>query len=210
MTTPARASRRHTEQHRRCRTDRTVDPTVALGRRLAAGDRTVVRDLYRQYGGRVLAVALRASGDRTLAEDAVQETFLRLWRSASSFDPERELDRWVLRIARNTAYDLGRAKVSRPQSSHLDPEPVLLRQVDGRRDGQPEEMAAALGSAWELRAAIDALPSVEREVVRRQHLDGLTHREIAEELGVSVGTVKSRSHRAHRRLAAAVRVSRAS
>ena len=58
--------------------------------------------------------------------------------------------------------------------------------------------------AWQVRQAIDALPADEREVVRLQHLEGLTHTEIAERLGVPLGTVKSRSHRAHQRLAVAL------
>ena len=58
--------------------------------------------------------------------------------------------------------------------------------------------------AWQVRRAIDALPPDEREVVRLQHLEGLTHTEIAEQLGIPPGTVKSRSHRAHQRLAVAL------
>lgn len=192
-----------TRSDRRCRADGPTRQVDDLGFRLATGDPDAIRALYRRYGGRVFALAMRLLGDRGAAEDAAQETFLRIWRFADSFDADRDLDRWVLRIARNTAYDLGRVR-SRQREAGGDPEPALGQAVEHRPHGRPDELAAAASTAWELRGAIDALPEVERDVVRLQHLCGLTHREIAEQLGVSVGTIKSRSHRAHRRLAAAM------
>ncbi|MEO1060793.1 MAG: sigma-70 family RNA polymerase sigma factor [Actinomycetota bacterium] len=172
--------------------------------RLAAGDESVIVELYRTFGGRVLGLALRVLADRQLAEEAVQETFVRVWRRAETFDPTREIEPWLFRIARNTAYDLARARSARPRSQFGDPEPVLgsAVQVDDRSD--PELATETLELQWEIRAAVDALPELEREVVRLQHLCGLTHREVADRLGISVGTVKSRSHRAHGRLAAAL------
>ncbi|MEM9608631.1 MAG: sigma-70 family RNA polymerase sigma factor [Actinomycetota bacterium] len=175
-----------------------------LGRRLSAEDPTVITDLYAVYAGRILAVALRIVGDRGSAEDVVQETFLRAWRRSADFDPTRELEPWLFRIAQNAALDVVRTRNRRPRSGLADPELALRRVVDRHREHCPERSVHDSWEVWRVRAAIDQLPDIERDVVRLQHLDGFTHREIAGRLGVSLGTVKSRSHRAYRRLADAL------
>lgn len=199
MNRPARRTRR------RYHHETTAPSEAMLTRRLAAGDETVMRDLYRLYSGRVLVMTTRLLGDRELAQDAVQETFVRVWRFADSLDPDRDLEPWLFRVARNTAYDLNRKRQRRPQAADADPTPVLEAVSEHRPDQRPDEAAMAAATMWQVRGAIDELPGGEREVVRLQHLEGYTQPEIADLLGISVGTVKSRSHRAHRRLAAALR-----
>jgi RNA polymerase sigma-70 factor (ECF subfamily) len=164
--------------------------------RFRDGDPDAVRAVYREYGRLVYTVALRALGSRELAEDAAQQTFVQAWRAAHSFDPGRELGPWLVTIARRVAIDIHRRE-RRREHDRLDDaastEPALIA-------GPPDiERSYA---AWELRRALDDLPAEERELVELNHLQGLTHSEIAERLGVPVGTVKSRSFRAHRRLAA--------
>jgi RNA polymerase sigma-70 factor (ECF subfamily) len=164
--------------------------------RFRAGDESAIRDLYREYGRVVFAIARRALGDRSLAEEAVQQTFLQAWRAAGSFDPSRDLAPWIYTIARRVCIDLHRRESRRqaePLDHVVDRDPALISQPGGIEESWQR---------WQVRSAIDQLPVEEREVVRLQHLQGFTHQEIADRTGVPLGTVKSRSHRAHRRLAA--------
>ena len=159
------------------------------------GDPDAIRAVYRAYGGLVFSVASRVLGDRGLAEEATQQTFVKAWRAAASFDPSRELGPWLATIARRVALDVYRRE-SRRAHSTIDDETVDRSGVLTIPD-----RAAAAYDAWEVRQAVADLPAEEREVVRLQHLDGLTQGEIAARLEVPVGTVKSRSARAYRRLA---------
>ena len=168
--------------------------TVAAFR---AGEPDAVRAVYREYGALVFAVAYRALGDRSLAEDASQQAFVQAWRAAQSFDPSRQLGPWLATIARRSAIDVHRREAARAHHS-----------LDARAENDPLSPAEAVSDGvdraydvWAVRAAIAELPPVERDVVRLQHLDGLTHTQIADQLGIPLGTVKSRSVRAHRRLA---------
>lgn len=163
--------------------------------RFRDGDPDAVRAVYRAYGGLVFAVAHRVLGDRGLAEEATQQTFVQAWRGASSFDPSRELGPWLATIARRVAIDVHRRE-SRGVHGRLDDVPAAHPAVVTL----PESAEAAY-DAWEVRRALEDLPAEERDVVRLQHLDGLTQTEIAAKLNVPLGTVKSRSVRAYRRLA---------
>jgi RNA polymerase sigma-70 factor (ECF subfamily) len=162
--------------------------------RFRAGDPDAVRALYDLYGGPVYTVARSIVHDPELAADVVQQTFVKAWRSAARFDAARELAPWLYSIARHTAIDALRTE-SRPTRGGHQPEVEV--EVDG-------ESIERTWERFEVRRAIDALPPDEREVVRRSHLLGETHEQIAEQLQVPVGTVKSRSARAHKRLASAL------
>ncbi len=170
----------------------TAEELVAFGR----GEPDAVRAVYRVYGGMVFAVCLHALGSRDLAGEAAQQTFVNAWRRSASFDTGRELGPWLATIARHAAIDIHRREARR-ETVHLDEASAVESSVVA--------VAASAERSWEVaevRAAIDALPGDEREVVRLQHLEELTHSEVAQRLGVAVGTVKSRSFRAHRHLAA--------
>ena len=135
-------------------------------------------------------------GSRDLADEATQQTFVKAWRSAAGYDASRELGPWLATIARRTSIDIHRHEARRPTTPLDDVPPA---------DSSVVELPAGVERSYEVaevRAAIDSLPADEREVVRLQHLEELTHTEVAERLGVPVGTVKSRSFRAHRHLAA--------
>jgi RNA polymerase sigma factor (sigma-70 family) len=169
--------------------------TASLAERFRVGEPDAIRDLYRQYGRSVYGVAYRALGNRALAEEVVQQTFLQAWRAASTIDPSREIGPWLFTITRRVAIDVYRKESRRAHDAfddvpENDPAVVTLGPaIEGMSD------------SWEVRVAVDALPTDERAIVRLQHFSGLTHQEIAQELSVPVGTVKSRSFRAHRRLA---------
>ena len=172
-----------------------VDDQTVAGFR--AGEPDAVRAVYRAYGGLVFAVALRVLGDRSRAEDASQQAFVQAWRAAQSFDPSRHLGPWLATIAHRAAIDLHRMEAVRAHQS-----------LDQRGAGDPPSPAMPVAErvdraydVWAVRSAIGQLPGGERQVVRLQHLDGLTHRQIADRLAIPIGTVKSRSNRAHRRLA---------
>jgi RNA polymerase sigma-70 factor (ECF subfamily) len=155
-----------------------------------------VRALYREYGGLVYSVALHVLGRRDLAEDAVQETFVRAWQAADRFDAERDPSAWLATIAKRAAIDIYRREARRPASALANVAPD-----DRALVSLPPDLST-IDAVWHVRRAIDELEGPEATIVRMQHLDGMTHVEISEKLGVSLGTVKSRSHRAHRKLAA--------
>jgi len=165
-------------------------------RRFRDGDSDAVRAVYRSYGRLVYAVAYKVLGDRGLAEEATQQAFLKAWRAAGSFDEDRELGPWLAAIARRVAIDVYRREAIRsadPLETVSPGDPALA---------SAPESAEAVYDIWEVRRAVAELPEDEQEVVRLQHFEGLTHEQIAQQLNLPVGTVKSRSFRAHKRLAA--------
>ena len=157
--------------------------------RFRAGDHAAVAELYDAYAGAVTTVARSMLWSEDLVADAVQQTFVKAWKNRRRYDAGRPFAPWLYAIARRTALDLVRFEKRRagPPLDHHEPssDGVSFEQVWER---------------FEVRAAIDALPEDERAVVRLQHLEGRTHADIAARLGVPLGTVKSRSHRAHGRL----------
>ena len=162
-----------------------VDPEVL--QRFRIGDESAIKAVYDRFGGPVFAVSMSILGESGLAADATQQAFIKAWRAASTYDPERSFGPWIYAIARRTAIDIYRKRAR----------VVVSDQVD------VVSMGPELETVWEVfevRAALDQLPDEERQVVKLSHFDGLTHLEIADQLGVPVGTVKSRSHRAHQRL----------
>jgi RNA polymerase sigma factor (sigma-70 family) len=167
-----------------------------LAVRFAAGESDCVADVYRAYGRLVYAVAYRVLGDVTLAEDATQQTFVQAWQHASAFDPGRSLGPWLATIAARAAIDTYRRNRRHREARNVD-------DLDLNDPGLASLPPSAEGiyDAWQVRRALDTLPDHDRELIRLQHYGQLTHVEIAERLAIPVGTVKSRSFRAHRRLA---------
>jgi RNA polymerase sigma-70 factor (ECF subfamily) len=153
-----------------------------------------LRLVYDRYSGPVLTVAMaRLGGDRFLAEEAVQVVFFKAWRAAAGFDPTRPLSPWLYEIARRAAADIARRERRRPPTVEL---PAALPSAE--EDGPGIEGA---WQAWEVRCALRDLPADDRELVRLTHYVGLSQSQIAAQLGIPLGTVKSRVHRVHRRLA---------
>lgn len=175
-------------------TDPNLSPSVLAA--FADRDPSAVRALYREYGRLVYATAHRVLGRHDLAEDVVQQTFLRAWEAADRIDVTRDPAPWLATIAKRAAIDIWRREARRQASSLADVaanHPALL--------SLPPDLES-MEAVWQVRRAIDTLSSDEAAIVRLQHLDGMTHIQIAKRLGIPVGTVKSRSRRAHRRLAA--------
>jgi len=170
-----------------------ADPQVVS--RFAAGDEEAVRAIYRAYGRLVFAVAYKVLGDRDLAEEATQQTFLQAWRASASFEPSKEFGPWLATIARRAAIDIHRRETRHAHSSLDDADPSAPGLVS-----LPPEIDRVY-DAWQVRQALSELNPDEARLVQLQHMEGLTHTQIAEQLNIPVGTVKSRSFRAHRRLA---------
>jgi RNA polymerase sigma-70 factor (ECF subfamily) len=161
-----------------------------LAHRFSSGDDESVRAVYERYGRAVHTVAYSIVRDTATAADVVQATFVKAWRAAGTFNPERDLGPWLYTIARRQAIDtLRRERRVEP----AEPEVVDVVELPPSLESTWE--------AWEVRLAVEQLPGDEREVVRLAWFVGLSHPEIADQLSVPVGTVKSRSHRAHKRLA---------
>jgi RNA polymerase sigma-70 factor, ECF subfamily len=163
----------------------------ALVARFAAGDHDAVAELYTRYSRPLYTVAMSVLRDSERARDCVQESFVKAWQAASTIDPTRPISPWLYAIARRTAIDiLRRESRVRPTGDQDDVDSSVL----------PVSFESTW-EAWELRRALDELPPDEQEVLRLAYFEGRTHSDIAARLGVPLGTVKSRSHRAHHHLA---------
>jgi len=135
---------------------------------------------------------MAALGNRSLAEEAVQLTFLKAWKAAARFDASRDPAPWLYAIARRASVDVYRRERRHGGGIPLD------------NDSDIAVLPAsfeATWKAWEIRIALGAMPDKYREVVESTHFLGLSHEQTAQKLGVPLGTVKSRAHRAHRDLA---------
>ncbi len=160
--------------------------------RVAQGDRDAFGDLYQRYARAVLGLALRRLGDRGRAEDAVQEAFASVWRAARSYRRERgPVAPWLYAVARNAIADRGRARVEPPA------EPV-----DTASDAPgPPDRAEQAWVAWRVHRALEQIPETERSVIELAYWSQLSQSEIADFLGIPLGTVKTRTRSGLKRLA---------
>lgn len=163
-----------------------------LLQRVAGGDRAAFETLYRRFARPVFGLALRRLGDRGRAEDAVQDTFASVWRAARTYRPERGPGAsWLYAVARNAISDRGRAKT---EVAADVPEEVSV-------DPEPPDRAEASWTAWRVHRALEELPAHERTVLELAYWGGLSQSEVADFLGIPLGTVKTRTRTALRRLA---------
>lgn len=164
-----------------------------LLRRTADGDTAAFEILYRRYARPVFGLALRLLRDRSRAEDAVQETFTAIWRSARSYRPDRGPGApWLYAVARNAIID--RARARRDQTFADAPD-----EPEGAPG--PAERAESAYVSWRVHRAVEGLPDHERELVELAYWSGLSQSEIAEFLDIPLGTVKTRTRSALARLA---------
>jgi RNA polymerase sigma-70 factor (ECF subfamily) len=174
-----------------------------LAERFRAGDPDAVRAVYRRYAGSMLVLARSRLADPEQAHDAVQQAFLQAWRAAGSYDARRPLSTWLYAITRRVCVDLYRRDRRRP----------VLTETGDAPDAPVVDVApAGVERDWEaheVRAAVDGLRADERDLIRLAYFEGLSLPEVAERLDLPVGTVKSRSFRAYRRLAQQLRHLRA-
>ncbi|HWC47761.1 MAG TPA: sigma-70 family RNA polymerase sigma factor [Solirubrobacterales bacterium] len=139
-----------------------------------------VREAYAAHSGELYGFAVRSLGDAGLAEEAVQETFVRAWRAGDRFDPKiGSLRTWLFAILRNVVIDLGRARAVRPSVAEGGIEPSV------------EPLEEALLS-WQVEEAMRRIGDDHRQVIVETYYRGRPYAEVAEELGVPEGTIKSR------------------
>lgn len=166
-----------------------------LAARVARGDRTAFHILYDRHASTVLGLALRISGERTSAEDILQETFWRVWRNGASYLPARgPFAGWLFRIARNLAIDAYRRRSSRPQAIPVemaDADPILDRVPNP--DINIPEQAQLNVMAGQVRDAMKSLPREQRQVIELAYFYGMTRLEIAEVTGEPLGTIHTRA-----------------
>ena len=154
--------------------------------------------LYGRYGRTVFGVGLKILGDRSLAEELIQEVFLKVWRSSSTFDPSRgSFSTWLFRVTRSVALDLYRKRANRVR-------PVLegdshIAAVKDRSAG-PQEIVDDSWLSWRVSRALEVLDTPHREVIELAYFGGLSQKEISLRTGVPLGTVKTRTAKAFRSL----------
>ena len=182
----------------RARADVTIQPVntevtdAELITRVGSGDRDAFEALYQRYARPVFGLALRRLGDRGRAEDAVQETFASVWRAAGSYRPERGPGApWLYAVARNAIVDNGRSRR----------EPPVEGVEEKASDESPADRAESGWVAWRVHRALSELPENERVVIELAYWGGRSQSEVAETLGIPLGTVKTRTRTGLMRLA---------
>jgi RNA polymerase sigma-70 factor (ECF subfamily) len=154
--------------------------------RLQRRDPQALAELYDRYGRLTYSLILRVVRDSGIAEDLVQETFLRVWNRVHGFDGERgALGPWLLAVARNRAIDYLRSAQARHSPAELGQmdHPALYREMEGdllNRD-----------STRRIQSAMQKLPAQQREVIELAYFEGLSQTEMAERIGQPLGTVKT-------------------
>lgn len=160
--------------------------------RVGEGDSGAFELLYQRYARPVFALALRRLGDRGRAEDAVQETFASIWRSASSYRQERGPGApWLYAVARNAIVDRRRA-LGEPTAEPVD---------EPSKDPGPPERTESSWTSWRVHRALAELPDQERQLIELAYWGGLSQSEIGDFLNVPLGTVKTRTRSGLARLA---------
>jgi RNA polymerase sigma-70 factor (ECF subfamily) len=165
-------------------------------------DEAALAALYDRFGGLVLTVALRVVGERELAEEIMQDTFLRCWNGAETYQSGRgQVSSWLMRIARNRAIDVLRSRNHRARRNERT---SLDAAGEASHPTGPDE-AEAIATRQAVAAALAALPTAQRRVVELAYYGGLSQSEIASRLGEPLGTVKSRTRAAMEQLRTSLR-----
>jgi RNA polymerase sigma-70 factor, ECF subfamily len=152
---------------------------------------TALSKLYDRYSRTVFGVGFKILGDHSLAEELVQEVFLKVWRSSHTFDPSRgSFSTWLYRVTRSVALDLYRKRALRVRQV-----PDGDSHIAAVRDSSagPQKIVDESWLSWRVSRALEMLDAPHREVIDLAYFGGLSQREISERTGVPLGTVKSRT-----------------
>jgi len=160
--------------------------------RIGDGDREAFESLYERYARPVYGFALRRLRDRGQAEDVAQETFASIWRSAASYRPDRGPGAaWLYAVARNAVVD--RIRINARSTPNVP--------VDAPSEAGPEEHVQTDWLAWRVHRAFAELPETEKSVLELAYWGGLSQSEVADFLGIPLGTVKTRTRSGLARMA---------
>jgi RNA polymerase sigma-70 factor (ECF subfamily) len=156
------------------------------------GDQEALGVLYERYSRAVYSFSLRIVGDAQVAEEILQEVFVRAWQQGGSFQSSRgTLITWLLSITHNLSIDEVRRRKRRPQKAESEePESILATLPDEGLDVEEEVWLSSLRES--IQDALQQLPAAQREAIELAYFQGLTQREIAETLGEPLGTIKTR------------------
>ena len=157
------------------------------------GDMRAFERLYRTHSGKVMGLCLRMTRRRDVAEDCVQQTFIRAWKSLQAFEGRSSFGTWLHRIAVNEVLSHGRNHGTRSESNEDAIENAIAEPGDGAKEYDA-------GEVMDLERALSTLPDGSRHVVVLQAVYGYSHEECADMLGVAVGTCKAQLHRGRKLL----------
>lgn len=161
-------------------------------RSVASGDARALGELYDLHAGAVMGVCLRVLGDRAEAEEVVADVFMQVWSQAARYDPARGSPLgWIVTIARTRAIDRRRAMGRRPEGEAIE-ERTWAGGGGPAAPASPELEAEVSQRRERIRGALDALEARQRRAVELAFYDGMSHSEIAAQLGEPLGTVKTR------------------
>jgi RNA polymerase sigma factor (sigma-70 family) len=172
---------------------------VALVRRIRAGDREAVDDLYDRFRRPAFALARRILADDTLAEDVLQDVFLSVWRDPGAFDRARgSFASWLLALVHHKAVDAVRREESQRRRQSRAGDELVLAAPTEARDVESEVWTRVVSER--VRGALAVLPTAQREALTLAYYGGYTQREVAALTGAPLGTVKTRMLAGMRRL----------
>lgn len=164
---------------------------------VAAGDRNAFAALYRATSAKLYGVALRILRRRDLADEVIQETYVRIWNNAGAFEPGRASPiTWMVTIARNRALD----EVRRASPLSIDASPEALDVADGAM--LASERVEIASDLERLKVCLEGLEPERRDIVRLAYLDGLSREELGARFGHPPGTIKTWLHRSLKQLKA--------
>ncbi|MBL8270402.1 RNA polymerase sigma factor [Steroidobacter sp.] len=173
-----------------------VDPQLSDASLVTAargGDTRAFERLYRAHSGKVMGLCLRMTRRRDVAEDCVQQTFIRAWRSLQAFEGRSAFGTWLHRIAVNEVLSHGRNHGTRFESNEDAIEHAIAEPGEGSKEYDA-------GEVMDVERALSTLPEGSRHVVVLQAVYGYSHEEVADMLGIAVGTCKAQLHRGRRLL----------
>lgn len=175
-----------------------------LLRRACRREPQALHELVEAYSPRVFGLLYRLTGSRDVAEDLLQETFLRVVRTIEQYQHAGRFESWLFRIAANLARDRARKVRRRGEVVPLDGTWVarepLVSGCAAPGSGDPYERLAGREAGRRLEAGLERLSDADREIILLRHYSELSFREIAEMLGIPLGTALARAHRALKRL----------
>ena len=167
-----------------------------LVRKSQLGDKAAFEQLVIRHQDLVFSLAYKLTGNREMANDVAQEAFIRAWKAIEKFRGDSTFSTWIYRITVNTAWTL-RKKAKKHNTLNIDDtyEPIV---IDEKKD--PELVAINSDLSSVLINALDKIPIEQRIIVELKNIEGRSHKEIADYLGISVTAAKVRLHRAHQKL----------